>query len=384
MRAVAPRALVLALSLAACPARQAQQHTPLADPVAGNDGSLTASMIAELQDDVLTAYERDEPPEIESGMVPAQIGGARIGVGPGDVLIADELERAPSRWPLRVDHETPTEVHSKRLETHLAQDLSAAWVFDELSWRISACGRTTVIPLRITMLYARDGDRWVEVFEHTSYGQPPAPHHDGKLYGTTIPAAVISGDLRDALSRVASPMLFGQIARDPSLVAHGPRGAAAGTRHRRRVARDRCPSRATRARTDHRRGSPDRHRGQEPRDLDDRVLDRQRDRGPPGTSRRGRGQGSPARDAGVREAAVRAAGSCEADESGRPSRGAVVRQRSGGLQVGPRPGAPQPADWRPGARDPRVRHGADLDRARERRAAPGHLRRRQPAAAQGS
>jgi len=79
-----------------------------------------------------------------------------------------------------------------------------------------------VIPLRITMLYARDGDRWVPVFEHTSFGHAPAPHHDGQLYGTTIPAAVVSGDLRDELSRVASPVLFNQLARDPSIVATGP------------------------------------------------------------------------------------------------------------------------------------------------------------------
>ncbi|MEO7092975.1 MAG: hypothetical protein ABI175_06980, partial [Polyangiales bacterium] len=222
------RRLALLLVLAACPGKTTQNTTPLADPVAGNDGNVIAAMITELQDDVLNAYERDEPPEIETGMIPPQIGGARIGVGPGDVLIAGELERAPSRWPLRVDVGTITEVHSKRLETHLAQDLSAAWVFDELSWRIWFCGRVTVIPLRVTMLYARDGDRWVPVFEHTSFGHAPAPHHDGQLYGATIPAAVISGDLRDELSRVAAPVLFNQIARDPSIVASGPEALLLG------------------------------------------------------------------------------------------------------------------------------------------------------------
>lgn len=222
------RRLVLVLALAACPGKQTPPAAPLADPIAGTDGNVIASIVAELQDDVLTAYERDEPPEIETGMIPPQIGGARIGVGPGDVLVSSELERAPSRWPLRVDRDTPTAVFSKRLETHLAQDLSAAWVFDEVSWRISFCGRTTVIPLRITMLYARDGDRWVPVFEHTSFGHAPAPHHDGQLFGTTIPAAVVSGDLRDELSRVAAPVLFGQIARDPSVVGTGPEALLLG------------------------------------------------------------------------------------------------------------------------------------------------------------
>lgn len=226
MRRVA--ATAIALVLGACPGKAVKNTTPLADPISGSDGNVIAAMIAELQDDVLTAYERDEPPEIETAMIPPQIGGARIGVGPGDVLIAGELERAPSRWPLRVDRDTPTEVHSKRLETHLAQDLSAAWVFDELSWRISFCGRTAVIPLRITMLYARDGDRWVPVYEHTSFGHAPAPHPDGQLYGTTIPAAVISGDLRDELSRVATPVLFNQVARDPSVIANGPEALLLG------------------------------------------------------------------------------------------------------------------------------------------------------------
>ncbi len=199
--------LALGVLLAGCPGARAKERAPLADSVAGGDGNLVGAMIAELQDDVLVSYERDEPPELESGMIPAEIGGARIGVGPGDVLVGGELERAPSRWPLRVEKTMPTEVRSKRLETHLAQDLSAAWVFDELSWRISMCGRTAVIPLRITMLYARDGDRWVPVFEHMSFGHMPAPRRDGSLYGKTIPSKVVSTDFKDELSNVVNPVL---------------------------------------------------------------------------------------------------------------------------------------------------------------------------------
>lgn len=210
------RSLALLLVLAGCPGARAPERPPLADSVAGNDGNVIAAMIAELQDDVLLSYERDEPPELESGIIPAEIGSARIGVGPGDVLIAGELERAPSRWPLRVDKDMPTEVRSKRLETHLAQDLSAAWVFDELSWRISMCGRTAVIPLRITMLYARDGDRWVPVFEHMSFGHTPAPRRDGALYGKTIASKVPSADFKDELSNVVNPVL-----------SHGPNRTAA-------------------------------------------------------------------------------------------------------------------------------------------------------------
>lgn len=229
MRFARARALALVLVVAACPGRQVKQRPPLADPVTGADGNVVGTMIAELQDDILTSYERDEPPESETQMVPPAIGGARIGVGPGDVLVAGELERAPSRWPLRMARETPTEVHSKRLEIHLSQDLSAAWAFDEVSWRISLCGRTTVIPLRMTLLYARDGDRWVQVFEHMSFGQTPAPRRDGTLYGARIPSQVVSSsDFVDALSRAMSPVLsFGPnrtaaLATGPEALLVGP------------------------------------------------------------------------------------------------------------------------------------------------------------------
>jgi hypothetical protein len=205
------RAAVLAslVALAGCPRQQVNARPPLADTVSSSDGNTVAMIVGELEDDVLTSYERDEPPEIATGMVSPDIGGARIGVGPGDVLVGPELERAPSRWPLRVDPALPTEVRSKRLETHLARDLSAAWVADELSWRISLCGRIAVIPLRITMLYAREGDRWVPVFEHMSFGHTPAAH-GGDLYGARITSKTVSSpDFVDELSAAVSPLLSG-------------------------------------------------------------------------------------------------------------------------------------------------------------------------------
>ena len=56
--------------------------------------------------------------------------------------------------------------------------VSAAWMSDEVSWRITMCGRSAAIPLRITALYAHDGDRWVAVFEHLSFARTPAPYFD--------------------------------------------------------------------------------------------------------------------------------------------------------------------------------------------------------------
>ncbi|MGE0551613.1 MAG: hypothetical protein AB7O24_25710 [Kofleriaceae bacterium] len=229
MRTIGSLLAVVAIStIAACGRTATSGPAALADPI-GDDGDVKDTITRELQDDVLASYERDDPPDVDTGMISAAIGAARIGVGPGDVLVADELHRAPSRWPLRIERDMPNEIRSKRLETHLAQDQSAAWVVDELSWRIRMCGRTAVIPLRLTALYARDGDRWVQVVEHVSFGSPPTPRRDGELYGKTVPPGSIpdSGDLRDELSRVVSP-LFSSAPRNANAIASGPEGVLLG------------------------------------------------------------------------------------------------------------------------------------------------------------
>lgn len=201
------RMLALALLvLAACPTPKPRDKQVLADPVAVTDRDVRAAAIAELVDEVLLSYERDEPPQLDTTML-SHVGAARIGVGPGDVLIGRELERAPSRWPLDVDPRTPTEARSKRLEVYLARDATAAWVFDEISWRIPMCGRTAVIPLRMTALFARDGDRWVPVFEHLSFAHEPTPSHAGELRGVSIRSEVVDRDLADDLSRLLPPLL---------------------------------------------------------------------------------------------------------------------------------------------------------------------------------
>ena len=221
------RVLLIAL-LAACPGKQVKEQPPLADNTAIVDRDGRIAMIAELKSEILTSYERDEPPEIESSMISPAVGTIRVGVGPGDVLANEELERAPSRWPLDVTPATPTEARSKKLEIHLAQDASAAWASDEISWRIKACGRTAVIPLRMTSLFARDGDRWVLVFEHLSFGRAPAPVRDGTLRGRTLKDARIDPDVHDALSRVLAPVLSRSIAKAPYVVSTGPEALIIG------------------------------------------------------------------------------------------------------------------------------------------------------------
>jgi hypothetical protein len=218
---------LLGLLLAGCPNRRPPESASSGESPPHNERDQRARIRAELEDEILTSYERDEPPDVETAMLDPRIGPARIGVGPGDVLIGPELLNAPSRWPLDVDPRTPTEARSKRLEVHLALDGTAAWAFDEISWRIRMCGRTAAIPLRMTALFAREGDRWVQVFEHLSFGRIPAPSRDGGLRGAQIRSAVVSSDLVDELSGVLARGQF-RPARNASAVSTGPEAMVLG------------------------------------------------------------------------------------------------------------------------------------------------------------
>lgn len=216
------------VALAACQKPAARPAT-VGDQTVVTDSELERRqrLIAELQDEILASYERDELPEVETQMVPAAIGPARIGVGPGDVLYGDDVRRlAWSRWPLQLQQGTEASVRSKALKIHLSDDkqATAAWISDEVSWRITMCGRTAVIPLRMTALYAHDGDRWVQVFEHLSFGRMPTPTPDGKLRGAPIREAVIDRGLSDDLSRVLNGVLSAQATRVKLSIAEGSGG----------------------------------------------------------------------------------------------------------------------------------------------------------------
>jgi hypothetical protein len=194
---------------------------------ADTDAERRQRMISELSDDILASYERDDSPDTDTQLIDARIGPAHIGVGPGDILYGDDVKlRASSRWPLAVEPGTSTTVRSKKLDVHLASDrsVSAAWMSDEVSWRVSLCGRTAVIPLRMTALYAHDGDRWVEVFEHVSFGS--VPHATAELEGARVKTVVASRSLADDLSRTLTPLLYRQSDRLPSIVSLDPKHIA--------------------------------------------------------------------------------------------------------------------------------------------------------------
>ena len=222
------RAVTLLVVAAAC-----THAAPKARPVVHDSGDRESDAHrddrykSELQEDLLASYERDEPPELETDMIRPEIGAARIGVGPGDFLVGAELVQAPTRWPLYVDRATPAAPVSKQLDNHhiwLASDHSAAWVYDDISWRITVCGRVAVVPLRLTALYAHDGDRWISVFEHLAFAHTPVPAADGKPRGVEVKSKKMP-EIADELSRVLALGLF---KRDVTLLATGPEAVLLG------------------------------------------------------------------------------------------------------------------------------------------------------------
>ena len=208
---------MILLALAACPRGSTKSTAVVEAPAASEaEAARRRRLFAELQDEVLVSYERDELPEVETLLIDPLVGPARIGVGPGDIYLAEEVGRlASSRWPLQIAPGTETAVRSKRLRIHLSADrqVSAAWTSDELSWRITLCNRTAVIPLRVTALYAHDGDRWVQIFEHLSFGRTPQPTADGQLRGKDIPEAVVDRDISDDLSRSLNSLISAEATR---------------------------------------------------------------------------------------------------------------------------------------------------------------------------
>lgn len=209
---------LVVVAAASCGSPPRRTPPPLADQVGTGAREQGVQAREELRAEILDAYQRDEPPELNLALLP-EVGPARIGAGPGDFLVDRELDNAGSRWPLTLDAETPSEARSKVLQLHAAADGSAAWMFDEVSWRITVCERVLVIPLRVTALYARDGDRWVYAVEHVSWGAPASLAEP--VLGRNVPSSAATSELATALEAAISPLLANPIPPSTSYASAG-------------------------------------------------------------------------------------------------------------------------------------------------------------------
>jgi hypothetical protein len=222
---VRPAAIAALVALAGCPnGTPTGNGPPLSDPHDTDDPLTRIALLRDLEAEVLDGYDRDEPLDSQVRVIDATIGGARIGVGPGDVWVGPEVGLGTSRWPLATDRTTELYVRSKKLDVHMADDESAAWVSDEVSWRIVACDRIAMIPLRFTALYVRDGDRWTSVVEHLSYARAP-DGVDKADVGARVDPAVGDPEVATAVDEALAPLLA---AARPARLAISPEAFALG------------------------------------------------------------------------------------------------------------------------------------------------------------
>jgi ketosteroid isomerase-like protein len=227
MRLPAVLAAVLAVATwaalcAGCPRKGGDGTVePPSDPYPGREQSVRGLLLRDLEIEVLDGYDL---PTFETAVpataVSSRVGAVHIGVGPGDITAGKV--GSIDRWPLLpVDDigERLDVAESKRLELHLSRDFSVAWTFDEISYRIPGClGRDgaykqVVIPLRMTQVYVRDGERWVPVLEHLSYPQRTAALVDrvGGLLGKKMRNG------RDPRPEVDAPLQAIVHALDPAI-----------------------------------------------------------------------------------------------------------------------------------------------------------------------
>jgi ketosteroid isomerase-like protein len=156
-------------------------------------GALTRS----LEREILDGYNGEDVLELAGRVTDPRVGGARIGVGPSDVWVGQQLRMAGPRWPVSDELELAPWAESMNLRVNLSEDRLTAWVSDVISWRVEVCGKIAAIPLRMTALYARDGEEWSVVTEHFSYG---ATSEQWKLGASSMPVVARETDPRIAAS----------------------------------------------------------------------------------------------------------------------------------------------------------------------------------------
>lgn len=207
------RAAAVLLALAACTQRTpVGKSTVVGDPFAGDNGDETPILRRELESEVLDSYQRDDriAEGDWAGVISPDLGIVRFGVAPGDEDVTTRGGPPPRRLPLGLavaEGMAPCDhvLRSKKLELHLADDGGTAWVSDEVAACAIVCGKIALVPLRLSAVYVRGGDRWVVAAEHLSYAQPAAALiARGERRAAPLDAASSARSWGPALTRLAA------------------------------------------------------------------------------------------------------------------------------------------------------------------------------------
>ncbi len=92
---------------------------------------------------------------------------ALLGPRASDMVVHDSRDR--EMRDRRLYRARDVRLHSKNLQMHLSDDGSAAWVADEISYRVPHRGKVAALALRYTAVLVRRSGRWEIMAEHLSY-----------------------------------------------------------------------------------------------------------------------------------------------------------------------------------------------------------------------
>ncbi|MEO7732607.1 MAG: hypothetical protein ABIY55_16685 [Kofleriaceae bacterium] len=228
--------VVATLACATPPRPRVDARAPLVGQIE-TDEDRRSRLVRELRGDILASFIDGDylafaSRPVNPDVIDLNVGSARIGVGPDDVVFKALITpHSWNRWPLALASKGKRPVvRSKRLRVHLASDkvVEAAWMSDDVSWRIDVCGKVATIPLRVTALFAYEAGQWYEVFEHVSYARAPVVYPE--LRGARILDAFASQQLAEYptgdLGAPLAAVLSGDPARMRDAVAVEPRGEA--------------------------------------------------------------------------------------------------------------------------------------------------------------
>jgi hypothetical protein len=220
--------LALVLLSAACHGNQVKPDDPAHPPPGGGSpddppekkkADATRALVDDLRATIFDSY-RALGEDYEDAYLEGLVHDQRLivfDVKPEDVVVGFE-QRA-----CRVRRQFPDErleVVSKDLEVHISTDGTAAWIHDDLSYRVGRGARRATIPLRATALYLRKDNRWQKILEHVSYAIPDDEALADAAAGHAPVPAELKGDIArgaEEAARIVSSLIAD---RDDTRVRH--------------------------------------------------------------------------------------------------------------------------------------------------------------------
>jgi len=167
MRTLRICSMISLAALAACGGAKKVAEVEAVDPMQ-DVGSGLAELESDLESTVLENYSHLSLGNLEAYADSIAEGPICLfGPRASDVVVDGSPGRG--RRDRRLFRDRDIRIYSKNLELHLSKDGSAAWVADEISYRVPHQGREAALSLRYSAIFTRKAGRWEMQAEHLSY-----------------------------------------------------------------------------------------------------------------------------------------------------------------------------------------------------------------------